>query len=138
MTEQEILEYEKLKKEKDSLEAQLLKKNAEDSKKEIKAKLSAMAFSKNFPQDLIDLCLDDTEEKSMNNFKVLSEKYAQSLTSELNKKIADTGRPIINPDTKNDKAFYTMDDIAKMDVDEINKNWTKVDASLKIADKKNG
>jgi len=136
MTEQEILEFEKLKKEKETLESQLLKRNAEDGRKEIKAKLSAMAFSKSFPLDLVDLCIDDTEEKSMNNFKVLSEKYAQSLTSELNKKIADTGRPIINPDTKGNQGLFTMQDIASMSTEEINSNWAKVEESLKV--KKNG
>ena len=122
---------------KKKLETQLAIKQADDAKKSLENKLMVLAQELNVPFELVKDFASNSEEEAIRKTKVLAERFQSALLDEKAKLLKESGH---TPQASNntEKNIYTRAEIEKMSSEEMEKNYDKVIASLKVLDKTNG
>ena len=94
-------------------------------------KLLKIANEKKLPDFLVPYSISDTEEKSVENFNTLSKRYTENVNSEVEKRLAGTGRPVGGTGHDGNTSTITLDSIKGMSKADLEKNKDAIEALLR-------
>lgn len=94
----------------------------------LRNKALSVATEKQLPTKLVDFFIGQDEETTMKNLAVLEEVFSAAVQQAVEARFKDGGR---NPKPSNpDNQPLTREQIEKMSLDEINKNWDRIQEFL--------